>query len=63
MRANLLYKARCAKKDKLGILSCWSSDGQILILTMEKKVIPINSERELGQQSHSQPVRCIMLSI
>ena len=54
MRANLLYKARCAKKDK-GILGCWSSDGQVLILTMEKKVIPINSETELGQ--HSRVIR------
>ena len=45
-RANLLWKARCMKRDKR-ISDCWTSDGHFLIKNLVNKIILIHNSSEL----------------
>lgn len=45
-RANLLYKARCKKKDGK-ISDCWTYDGRLVIKDKDSNIKNINHEREL----------------
>ena len=47
-RSNLLWKARCLKRDKK-IQDCWSSDGTILVKTNEHKIISIGNMVDLDK--------------
>ena len=46
-RAQLLYRCRVQKKDTK-IADCWSSDGTILVKTLDHKITAVKSEADLA---------------
>ena len=48
-RANLLWRCRSKKKDKIKVVDCWSTDGKILIKDKHNKIVLVRSVSELDK--------------